>query len=316
LKNQWNKTFPLDDWNEIYQWREVNRDPCYTVRDWDFHENISSIYALQAGEDYLGLSDSRTGHSNGKHEICIYRGNGVRQWEGFGTRQSESFDHCSFVSSNVVASSSYMMDAPVRLWDLRNTRKSLGTLSSFPLDACGADLKQWPFADPDALPSMDKRQFLRIRRLNEWSSELLLSYSTCGNSNDASATILFDPIHRTTKTLINQRYSGDAEHRCCPIPLQHSSSTGAPSLLACSSWDSSCINLVDVRSEERYDRLDDSSHKRRKVSRGCAVVGSLSQEILGPMREFPPRDLRWAWDRQQQRLLCLSTNFEVFQWAL
>lgn len=312
LKPQWNRSTPIDKLVEIHSWREAPHASNQIVTDWDFLEvNGTTINALQAASDHLGFQDNRMGQSYGKHEICIYRGKEVSY--------CETFSHCCFVSNQVVATTSDRLDSPVRLWDMRNTRKSVGTILSFPLDASAADLKPWPLVDGEKFSSLsstisgaDQPVVSNLCRLND-DGEIFLSCK----SDRSTSNLILDPVRSTSKTLTSQQHSQFWTETSCLIPLPVHPNSPSPALLACH-MESDEIDLVNIHEEpvSGHDRPATLGNKRRKLPRTGRSVGKLSMDGVRDVYGLRAEPIRLAWDRQRHRLLCLSQDFGVFAWSV
>ena len=322
LKQQWNRTSRMSKLVEIYNWRQ---GAPLDVSDWDFFETGSSILAMQAGRDYIGFHDHRIDatkkQDKGQFQICIYRGNDAKKYE--------SFDKCSFLSEYIVATSPHApTEGPIRLWDLRNTRSSQGSLLSFPLNAA-SELETWPTSpklrliSETSLPKEKAYTMSSFQRLGT-SGALLAS---CHHSGDGfkkdvtSSTFLIDTVHQSVKCLPIHSKSHSVSSPCCLVPLASDEIHQSPSLLAYST-PSNTIELVDIHAAARGQERTFSPPKKRKTNSDPmfpimgSIVGRISTESIHDEYGLRSQLSRLAWDKRGYRMLGLTDDFDVFEWKL
>eukprot|EP00977_Amphora_coffeiformis_P008627 scaffold1953_cov176-Amphora_coffeaeformis.AAC.45 len=322
LGRQWNRTTPMNDLVELHNWREGHP---LTVSDWDFFETGSSLLALQAGSDYMGLHDHRIqkGHEKGKQQICVYRGRDIDR--------NETFTRCCFVSEHIVATTSRTLMDPVRLWDLRNTRQSTGSILSFPVDKSAADLNAWFLANEtnslsangkfgrDYFPSVSK-----LQRLDDDGNLLL----TCqhydekrSNPGPITSNLLVDPMRESIKCISSHQQLPGMLSSSCLVSLP-SSTFALPHSLLASPVQPDLVELVDIHGASSSSLPVGPSGKRRKtMSSACpfSKTGSVIGKFRPDIRDeygLPSQLVRLAWDAKGCRLVGLSQDFDVFAWQL
>ena len=323
LGRQWNRTAPMNDLVELHNWREGNP---LTVSDWDFYETGSSILALHAGCDYVGLHDHRI-HSEisgkGKQQICVYRGRDMNH--------NETFTRCCFVNEHIVATTSRTLMDPVRLWDLRNTRKSCGSILSFPVDKSAADLSGWPLTNEtngllasgnfssDYSPSVSK-----LQRLDDEGNMLL----TCQHYNESHSNpgptisnLLVDPMRESIKCISSHQHLPGMLSSSCLVSSPSSTCALPTTLLACPSQPD-LVELVDVHCTASRSLSVVQGGKRRKTMasaypfpRTGSVIGKFQPDIRDEYG-LPSQLIRLAWDVKGCRLVGLSQDFDVFAWQV
>lgn len=317
LTPQWNSSSPMHNLVELSTWRDPNDfDAEAVASSWDFWETGSSLLAMHAGFDYLGIQDYRKAsfreNPTNNYEICFFRDNG-------GSESHERFSRCCFVSEHVVATTSDTLEDPLRLWDLRMTRGQSGALLSFPLDTAH-EMRGWGL-NSDNRPAVPHSStwVKNIRRLDKDGRVLL-------NGHD-NGFLLVDPLNESVQ--------------CLPARQLSSSSTdlyaaggealitmGSASILACR-YESNTIDIVDVTEAGRSPllALDNSQEvtasvpKRRKTDNRCPfpqtgrVIGGFLPDIAD---EYGLESTlsRMAWDTFSCRLFGISPDFDVFTWSL
>ena len=209
----------------------------------------------------------------------------------------------------------------MRLWDLRKTQKSTGSLLSFPLEKSSAPLEPW--TPCQLVQNFGRDNHLSVQKLQRLESGGKLLLTCVQHQPNAivpyGAHLVVDPIQETVDCLSWHVQHPEIPKPSCLVSLPDSSDK--PSLLVHPS-NSGGFDMVNIYGNTPLTQSRAPTAKRRKTSSTLGLpkmgnsVGTLRVDSVRDEYGLSSQLIEMAWDKRGYRLVGLSQDFDVFEWQL